>query len=97
MNTGGQTPGVPALLEKHLRDAEVSLWPANRRHSVTERVQRWFPKLLFVAGAEALKTALAGVSGTAFLREAEGAAEKPGAFSAPQREGSSNLELAPLL
>jgi hypothetical protein len=98
MNTGGQTPGVPALLEKHLRDAEVSLWPANARHSVNRE------------GATLVsKTAIHGRGGgmkgrfcwgeqahTAFLKEEAGSAGEPEAFSAPLREGSSHLELAPV-
>lgn len=55
----GHTPGVLALIEKHLPDAEVRLWPSDVSHGVREMLQRRFPKLIIVEGVEALKAALA--------------------------------------
>lgn len=52
-------PGVLALLEKHLPDAEVRLWPSSVGNGVGEMLQRRFPKLRIVQGAEALKQAFA--------------------------------------
>ena len=51
------TPGVLALLEKHLPDAEVRLWPSSVGNGVKEMLQRRFPKLRIVQGAEVLKAA----------------------------------------
>jgi polysaccharide pyruvyl transferase WcaK-like protein len=51
------TPGVLALLEKHIPEAEVRLWPSNVDNGVKEILQRRFPKLVIVKGAEALKAA----------------------------------------
>ena len=50
------TPGVLALLEKHLPEADVSLWPSNVGNGVRELLQRRFPKVTIVQG-EALKKA----------------------------------------
>jgi polysaccharide pyruvyl transferase WcaK-like protein len=44
----GHTPGVLALLEKHLPEAEVSLWPMNVGNGVDEMLRRRFPKLRLV-------------------------------------------------
>jgi hypothetical protein len=55
----GHTPGVIALIEKHLPEAEVRLWPSDVGHGVKEMLQRRFPKLVVVQGAEALKAAFA--------------------------------------
>lgn len=55
----GHTPGVVALIEKHLPDTEVWLWPMDVSHGVKEMLQRRFPKLIIVQGAEAVKAALA--------------------------------------
>lgn len=55
----GHTPGVVALIERYLPDAEVRLWPSDVSHGVKEMLQRRFPKLIFVEGAKALKAALA--------------------------------------
>ncbi len=41
----GHTPGVLALLEKHIPEAEVTLWPMDVRFGVEEMLQRRFPKL----------------------------------------------------
>ncbi len=39
------TPGVLALLEKHLPEAAVTLWPSSVDNGVGEMLQRRFPKL----------------------------------------------------
>lgn len=39
------TPGMLALLEKHLPEAELTLWPGSVDHGVGEMLQRRFPKL----------------------------------------------------
>ena len=39
------TPGMLALLEKHLPEAEVTLWPGSVDNGVGEMLQRRFPKL----------------------------------------------------
>lgn len=44
----GHTPGVLALLEKHLPEAEVTLWPMDVRNGVEDMLRRRFPKLRFV-------------------------------------------------
>jgi hypothetical protein len=49
------TPGVLALLEKHLPDVEVRLWPSKVDNGVAEMLMRRFPKLKIIEGAEALK------------------------------------------
>ena len=41
----GHTPGVLALLEKHLPEAEVTLWPSNIGSGVEAMLLRRFPKL----------------------------------------------------
>ena len=41
------TPGVLALLERHLPTAEVTLWPSDVGHGVQEMLQRRFPALRF--------------------------------------------------
>jgi polysaccharide pyruvyl transferase WcaK-like protein len=53
------TPGVLALLEKHLPQAEVRLWPGKVDNGVDAMLMRRFPKLRIVQGAEALKAAFA--------------------------------------
>src|SRR5687768_7099246 len=44
----GHTPGVLALLERHIPEAEVTLWPMNIGNGVQEMLQRRFPKLRIV-------------------------------------------------
>jgi polysaccharide pyruvyl transferase WcaK-like protein len=44
----GHTPGVLALLEKHLPEAEVALWPMDVRNGVEEMLRRRFPKLRLI-------------------------------------------------
>jgi polysaccharide pyruvyl transferase WcaK-like protein len=51
------TPGVLALLEKHLPDAEVRLWPMKVDNGVDAMLLKRFPKLKLVQGEEALKAA----------------------------------------
>jgi polysaccharide pyruvyl transferase WcaK-like protein len=41
------TPGVLALLERHLPTAEITLWPSDVGHGVQEMLQRRFPALRF--------------------------------------------------
>lgn len=53
------TPGVLALLEKHLPDVEVRLWPSSVSNGVEEMLTKRFPKLKIVKGHEDLKTAFA--------------------------------------
>jgi len=43
------TPGVLALLEKHLPDAEVRLWASNLGDGVEEMLRKRFPKVLIMA------------------------------------------------
>jgi hypothetical protein len=52
------TPGVLALLEKHIPDAEVWLWPSKVDNGVDEMLKKRFPKLMIVQGADAIKTAM---------------------------------------
>src|SRR5215216_4654054 len=54
------TPGVLALLEKHVPGAEVRLWPSNVDNGVADMLKKRFPKVSIVQGAEAVKTAIAG-------------------------------------
>ena len=51
------TPGVLAILERHLPDVEVRLWPSKVDNGVEEMLLARFPKLHIVKGAEALKAA----------------------------------------
>ncbi len=44
----GHTPGVLALIEKHIPDAEATLWPMDTRNGVEEILLRRFPKLRIV-------------------------------------------------
>lgn len=53
------TPGVLALLEKHLPDVEVRLWPVSVADGVEEMLRRRFPKVAIVKTAGELKTAFA--------------------------------------
>lgn len=53
------TPGVLALLEKHLPEAEVRLWPANIGNGVEEMLRARFPKLKIVQSEESVKQAFA--------------------------------------
>lgn len=51
------TPGVLKLIEQHLPDAEVFLWPSKVDNGVEELLQARFPKLAIVKGTEALRDA----------------------------------------
>lgn len=51
------TPGVLAILEQHLPDAEIYLWPMNVNNGVKELLETRFPKLRIVQGGEALQAA----------------------------------------
>ena len=53
------TPGVLALIEKHLPGVEVRLWPSKVDNGVEEMLLARFPKLRIVNGADALKAAFA--------------------------------------
>lgn len=44
----GHTPGVLALLEKYIPEAEVTLWPMDVRNGVDEMLKERFPKLRIV-------------------------------------------------
>lgn len=46
------TPGVLALLEKHLPNVEVRLWPSKVDNGVDEMLMKRFPKLIILKGAE---------------------------------------------
>lgn len=51
------TPGVLALLEKHLPEVEVRLWPSSVGNGVAEMLLARFPKLHIIQTPEALKAA----------------------------------------
>ena len=51
------TPGVLALLEKYLPEAEVRLWPTSVDNGVEEMLRARFPKLVIVKGAAAVQAA----------------------------------------
>jgi polysaccharide pyruvyl transferase WcaK-like protein len=51
------TPGVLALLERYLPEADVRLWPSSVSNGVDEMLRRRFPKLSLVQGAAALDAA----------------------------------------
>lgn len=53
------TPGVLALLEKHLPDVEVRLWPSKINNGVEEMLRARFPKLIIIKSAADLKAAFA--------------------------------------
>ncbi|MES2697696.1 MAG: polysaccharide pyruvyl transferase family protein [Verrucomicrobiota bacterium] len=44
----GHTPGVLALIEKHIPEAEVTLWPMDVRNGVEAMLRARFPKLRIV-------------------------------------------------
>ncbi|HSH96293.1 MAG TPA: polysaccharide pyruvyl transferase family protein [Roseimicrobium sp.] len=52
----GHTPGVLALLEKHIPEAEVSLWPSDVRNGVEDMLKRRFPKLRIVTKEQAFES-----------------------------------------
>jgi polysaccharide pyruvyl transferase WcaK-like protein len=49
----GHTPGVLALIEKHIPEADVTLWPMDVRNGVEEMLRARFPKLRIVRTKEA--------------------------------------------
>jgi polysaccharide pyruvyl transferase WcaK-like protein len=51
------TPGVLRLLEEHIPDAEVRLWPSSVDNGVEEMLRARFPKVKILKGAEEIKTA----------------------------------------
>lgn len=51
------TPGMLALLEKHVPEAEVRLWPGNVRNGVKEMLRRRFPNVAIVERQDALAAA----------------------------------------
>lgn len=53
------TPGVLHLLEQHVPEAEITLWPSKIDNGVDEILKARFPKLKIVQGGEALKQAFA--------------------------------------
>lgn len=48
----GHTPGVLALLEKHLPEVEVRLWPMSVNNGVDEMLQKRFPQVKIVQSEE---------------------------------------------
>ncbi|OYW74836.1 MAG: polysaccharide pyruvyl transferase [Verrucomicrobia bacterium 12-59-8] len=52
----GHTPGVLALLEKHLPDVEVRLWPSKLDNGVGEMLAARFPKVKVIQGEEVRKS-----------------------------------------
>ena len=53
------TPGLLALLETHLPEAEIRLWPSKVDNGVEEILQRRFPNLAILTQPEQLRTAFA--------------------------------------
>lgn len=52
----GHTPGVLALLEKHLPDVEVRLWPSKLDNGVAEMLAARFPKVRVIQGEDVKKS-----------------------------------------
>ena len=53
------TPGVLAILEKHLPEAEIRLWPSSVGNGVEEMLRARFPKLIILTDVEAKRAAFA--------------------------------------
>ncbi len=53
------TPGVLAILERHLPEAEVRLWPSKVDNGVEAMLRARFPKLIIISDAVAKKAAFA--------------------------------------
>lgn len=53
------TPGVLRLLEDHVPEADVTLWPSSVDNGVEEMLLARFPKLKIAKGEEAVKRAIA--------------------------------------
>lgn len=51
------TPGVLALIEEHLPEVEVRLWPSKVDNGVSEMLMKRFPKLRILQGADEIKAA----------------------------------------
>ncbi len=51
------TPGVLAILQRYLPQADVTLWPSHVDHGVKEMLEQRFPNLKIIQGGEALKSA----------------------------------------
>lgn len=51
------TPGVLKLLEQHLPQAEIRLWPSKVDNGVEEMLLARFPKLTIIKGQDAIKAA----------------------------------------
>jgi polysaccharide pyruvyl transferase WcaK-like protein len=49
------TPGMLALLEKHLPDYEITLWPSSVENGVEEMLNKRFPKVKILGKVEGLK------------------------------------------
>jgi hypothetical protein len=56
------TPGVLTLLETHLPDVEVRLWPSKINNGVEEMLRARFPKLIIIKSPGDLKAAFAECS-----------------------------------
>ncbi len=54
----GHTPGVLALLEKHLPHVEVRLWPSKVNNGVEEMLRKRFPKVQLVLKPEEVRKTL---------------------------------------
>ena len=52
------TPGVLHLLEQHVPDAEIRLWPSSVDNGVEEMLMKRFPKLKIIKGREDILAAL---------------------------------------
>ena len=51
----GHTPGVLAILERHLPEAEVILWPMNVENGVEAMLLRRFPKLVITRDKDVVR------------------------------------------
>lgn len=50
----GHTPGVLALIEKHIPEAELTLWPSDVRNGVEAMLRRRFPNLTITTDRKAI-------------------------------------------
>jgi polysaccharide pyruvyl transferase WcaK-like protein len=55
----GHTPGVLRLLDQHIPQAQITLWPNNIGDGVEEMLRRNFPKLTYAKSEEEVKAAFA--------------------------------------
>ena len=51
------TPGVLALLERYIPEAEIFLWPSNVNHGVGQLLEQRFPELRIIRDAQQLQQA----------------------------------------